>query len=61
MKSAIVKRSVSLTGHKTSISLEDEFWNCLKEIAGERDMTLAAGRGPCSRVPVPCYIGDFNH
>ena len=19
------------------------------------------GRGPCSRVPVPCYIGDFNH
>ena len=32
-KSLIVKRSVSLEGHKTSVSLEDEFWTALKEIA----------------------------
>ena len=33
MKSAIVKRSVELNGHKTSVSLEDEFWNGLRQIA----------------------------
>ena len=32
-KSLVVKRSVSLEGHKTSVSLEDEFWTALKEIA----------------------------
>ena len=40
--SAVLKRSVVIAGHKTSISVEDEFWNCLKEIAAERGMTLAA-------------------
>lgn len=33
MKSPIVKRSVALAGHKTSVSLEEEFWEALKEIA----------------------------
>ena len=33
MKSAIVKRSVVIAGHKTSVSLEDPFWKALKEIA----------------------------
>ena len=41
MKSPISKRSIVIAGHKTSVSLEDEFWNSLKEIAGERNMTLA--------------------
>ena len=37
MKSpTILKRSIVVSGHKTSISLEDEFWNCLREIAEER-------------------------
>jgi predicted DNA-binding ribbon-helix-helix protein len=41
MKSRIVKRSIVIDGHKTSVSLEDQFWSCLKEIAlGER-MTLS--------------------
>jgi len=46
--SAVLKRSVVIAGHKTSISVEDEFWNCLKEIAGERGMTLAAMIGALS-------------
>ena len=33
MKSLIVKRSVIIDGHKTSVSLEDAFWSDLKEIA----------------------------
>ena len=41
MKSSVSKRSIVIAGHKTSVSLEDEFWNSLKEIAGERGMTLA--------------------
>jgi predicted DNA-binding ribbon-helix-helix protein len=41
VKSAITKRSVVLGGHRTSVSLEDQFWNALKEIAGGRDMTLS--------------------
>ena len=41
MKSAVAKRSLVIAGHKTSVSLEDEFWNSLKEIAGERHMTVA--------------------
>jgi predicted DNA-binding ribbon-helix-helix protein len=40
MKSAIVKRSVVLAGHKTSVSLEDAFWNGLKEIGRGNELTL---------------------
>jgi predicted DNA-binding ribbon-helix-helix protein len=41
MKSTVVKRSVKIDGHTTSVSLEDAFWKALKEIAGGRNTTLA--------------------
>ena len=41
MKSPVVKRSVVIAGHKTSVSLEDEFWRSLKEIARVRKATLS--------------------
>ena len=41
MKSTVVKRSIVIAEHKTSVSLEDDFWNLLKEIAKERDQTVA--------------------
>jgi predicted DNA-binding ribbon-helix-helix protein len=41
MKSLVFKRSIVVGGHKTSVSLEDAFWNGLKEIAGERHMNLS--------------------
>jgi predicted DNA-binding ribbon-helix-helix protein len=31
-----------VSGHKTSISLEDPFWKSLKEIAGLKHLTLSA-------------------
>jgi predicted DNA-binding ribbon-helix-helix protein len=40
-KSRVVKRSINVNGHKTSVSLEDEFWNALKVIAGKRLTTLS--------------------
>lgn len=41
MKSPVVKRSIVIGGHKTSVSLEDAFWKGLKEIAAARDQTLS--------------------
>ena len=41
MKSPVIKRSIVVAGHKTSVSLEDAFWTGLKEIAGERGLTLS--------------------
>ena len=41
MKSPVVKRSIVIAGHKTSVSLEDAFWKGLKEIASARNMTLS--------------------
>ena len=41
MKSPVVKRSIVIAGHKTSVSLEDAFWRGLKEIAMGRDLTLS--------------------
>jgi predicted DNA-binding ribbon-helix-helix protein len=41
MKSPVVKRSIVIAGHKTSVSLEDAFWKGLKEIASGRSTTLS--------------------
>ncbi len=41
MKSTVIKRSIVIAGHKTSVSLEDAFWTALKEIANSRHMTLS--------------------
>jgi predicted DNA-binding ribbon-helix-helix protein len=41
MKSPIVKRSIVLAGHKTSVSLEDAFWEGLKDIAKTKRKTLS--------------------
>ena len=44
----VPKRSIAIHGRKTSISLEDEFWQCLQKIADERKVTpsrLVSGIG----------------
>lgn len=41
MKSLVVKRSIAVSGHKTSVTLEEAFWNGLKEIASDRNLTLS--------------------
>jgi predicted DNA-binding ribbon-helix-helix protein len=41
MKSPVVKRSIVIAGHKTSVSLEDAFWKGLKEIATGKEVTLS--------------------
>lgn len=41
MKSTVIKRSIVIAGHKTSVSLEEAFWKALKEIATARTLTLS--------------------
>jgi len=58
MKSLVAKRSIVAAGHKTSVSLEDAFWNSLKEIASGRTLPCrtwsprsipSGGRAICHR------------
>jgi predicted DNA-binding ribbon-helix-helix protein len=37
-----VKHSLTLRGHRTSVSLEAEFWQAFREIASARDITINA-------------------
>lgn len=41
MKSSVIKRSIVIDGHKTSVSLENAFWRDLKEIAQTQQSTLS--------------------
>jgi len=41
MPSSVVKRSVVIGRHKTSVSLEDSFWHGLKEIAAAQHTSLS--------------------
>lgn len=36
------KRSVNIAGHATSVTLEDEFWTALKELAAARGRSVAS-------------------
>lgn len=42
MKSPVVKNSIVVAGHKTSVSLEEAFWSGLKEISALRNTTLSS-------------------
>jgi predicted DNA-binding ribbon-helix-helix protein len=38
----VAKRSLTITGHRTSVSLEEPFWQALAEIAAARKQSVAA-------------------
>jgi predicted DNA-binding ribbon-helix-helix protein len=40
VRSLVLKRSLVIAGRKTSVSIEEEFWKSVKEIAAERNMTV---------------------
>lgn len=42
VKSLVIKRSIVIGGHKTSVSLEEAFWQELKRIAGHQRVTLSS-------------------
>lgn len=41
LKSRVIKRSIVIGGHRTSVSLEDAFWEGLKEIARDREAHIS--------------------
>ena len=41
MKSPVVKRSIVVGGHKTSVSLEEPFWTSMKESSQQLSVTLS--------------------
>jgi predicted DNA-binding ribbon-helix-helix protein len=42
MSAGVVKRSVSIAGHRTSVSLEEPFWEALRSIADSRGVSVQA-------------------
>lgn len=42
MSAGILKRSVSIAGHRTSVSLEEPFWEALREIADQDGLSVQA-------------------
>jgi predicted DNA-binding ribbon-helix-helix protein len=42
MRKGIAKRSLVVAGHRTSVSLEAEFWSALKDIAVTKGQSVAA-------------------
>ncbi|MCV2880937.1 ribbon-helix-helix domain-containing protein [Actibacterium sp. XHP0104] len=42
MNTRPVKRSLTLRGHRTSVSLEDEFWQAFRKIAREKEKAVNA-------------------
>ena len=67
-KSQVVKRSIVIDGHKTSVSIEEPFWQTLKEIARERAVkvstlvaSIKAGRGENSNLSSAIRVYILSH
>ncbi len=53
MNGAIRKRSVTIDGHATSVSLEETFWQALAGLATQRKMSINALVGEIDRTRAP--------
>lgn len=53
MNGAIRKRSVTIDGHATSVSLEETFWQALAALASERKMSINALVSEIDRTRAP--------
>lgn len=61
---AVRKRSVTIAGHRTSVSLEQAFWDALRVIADARGLSVAAMVGEIDtangRLPGPERAGNLS-
>ena len=57
MKTTVFKRSVVIAGRKTSISLEAEFWDGIRQIASREGVTTSA---LLSRIQGGRHVGNFS-
>jgi predicted DNA-binding ribbon-helix-helix protein len=58
MQTAVIKRSIVLDGHKTSVSLENEFWHGLREIAARENTSLSTLVGKIDRERYSCNLSS---
>jgi predicted DNA-binding ribbon-helix-helix protein len=58
MQTAVIKRSIVLDGHKTSVSLENEFWHGLREIAGRENISLSTLVGKIDHERNSCNLSS---
>ena len=58
MQTAVIKRSIVLDGHKTSVSLENEFWYALREIAARENTALSTLVGKIDRERNSCNLSS---
>ena len=58
LKSVVIKRSIILDGHKTSVSLENEFWEGLREIVSAKKMTVSDLVGQIDRERDNCNLSS---
>ena len=58
MQTAVIKRSIVLDGHKTSVSLENEFWLGLREIARRESISLSTLVGKIDRERNSCNLSS---
>lgn len=68
VKSQVIKRSIVINGQKTSVSIEEPFWQVLKEIAKERAIrvsalvaTIKANRGENSNLSSAIRVHILSH
>ena len=57
MKPIVARHSINLDGHQTSISLEDEFWQSLKNIAASQRLSV---RHLVSKIDSERKSGNFS-
>ncbi len=58
MQTAVIKRSIVLDGHKTSVSLENEFWHGLREAAVRENTSLSTLVGKIDRERSSCNLSS---
>lgn len=58
LQSAVIKRSIVLDGHKTSVSLENEFWDALREIAVRENTALSTLVGKIDHERNSCNLSS---
>ncbi len=58
LQSAVIKRSIVLDGHKTSVSLENEFWDALREIAVRENTALSTLVGKIDQDRNSCNLSS---
>ena len=58
-KTTVIKRSIFINGRKTSVSLENEFWDGLREIAGHGTRAVALLVEQINRERDNCNLSQF--